>query len=116
VIKHQDFIRYNVLLHQLSEIGLPVLYGSSLPKMVKTLYGPPLTEVTRKNYLFAGSDAGGRRAATIYSLIESAKLNGLNPQHYLTDVLTRIADHPARHVAELLPWNWQPFNAARAAA
>src|SRR6202011_4800112 len=70
--------------------------------------------IGRKNYLFAGSDAGGRRAAAIYSLIESAKLNGLNPQHYLTDVLTRIADHPARHIAELLPWNWQPFNATRA--
>ena len=55
-------------------------------------------------------------AAAIYSLIESAKLNGLNPQHYLTDVLARIADHPARRIAELLPWNWQPFNATRAAA
>jgi hypothetical protein len=69
-----------------------------------------------KNYLFAGSDAGGRRAAAIYSLIESAKLNGLNPQHYIADVLARIADHPARHIAELLPWNWQPLDATRAAA
>jgi transposase len=60
----------------------------------------------RKNYLFAGSDAGGRRAAAIYSLIESAKLNGLNPQHYLADVLARIADHPARRIAKPLPWNW----------
>jgi hypothetical protein len=60
--------------------------------------------IGRKNYLFAGPDAGGRRAAPIYSLIESAKLNGLNPQHYLADVLTRIADHPARRIAELLPW------------
>ena len=49
----------------------------------------------RKNYLFAGSDAGGRRAAAIYSLIESAKLNGLNPQHYLTDVLARSPAHRA---------------------
>src|SRR5437870_7886891 len=72
--------------------------------------------IGRKNYLFAGSDAGGRRAAAIYALIESAKLNGLNPQHYLADVLARIADHPARRIAELLPWNWQPFNATRAAA
>jgi hypothetical protein len=61
--------------------------------------------IGRKNYLFAGSDAGGRRAAALYSLIESAKLNGLNPQHYLADVLARIADHPARRIAELLPWN-----------
>ena len=70
----------------------------------------------RKNYLFAGSDAGGRRAAAIYALIESAKLNGLNPQHYLADVLARIADHPARRIAELLPWNWQPVHTTRAAA
>jgi transposase len=52
--------------------------------------------IGRKNYLFAGLDAGGRRAAAIYSLIETAKLNGLNPQYYLADVLARIADHPAR--------------------
>jgi transposase len=58
----------------------------------------------------AGSDAGGRRAAAIYSLIETAKLNGLNPQRYLADVLARIADHPARRIAELLPWNWQPLD------
>jgi transposase len=72
--------------------------------------------IGRKNYLFAGSDAGGRRAAAIYSLIESAKLNRFNLQHYLTDGLARIADHLARRIAELLPWNWQPFNATRAAA
>jgi transposase len=72
--------------------------------------------IGRKNYLFAGSDAGGRRAAAIYSLIETAKLNGLNPQHYLTDVLARIADHPARQIAELLPWHWKPANLKRAAA
>ena len=58
----------------------------------------------------------GRRAAAIYSLIESAKLNGLNPQHYLADVLARIADHPARRIAELFPWNWQPVDTTRAAA
>jgi transposase len=72
--------------------------------------------IGRKNYLFAGSDAGGRRAAAIYSLIESAKLNALNPQHYIADLLVRIADHPARRIAELLPWNWQPLDSTRAAA
>ena len=71
--------------------------------------------IGRKNYLFAGSDAGGR-AAAIYSLIESAKLNGLNLQHYLADLLARIADHPARRITELLPWNWQPVDSTRAAA
>jgi transposase len=56
--------------------------------------------IGRKNYLFAGSYAGGRRAAAMYSLIETAKLNGLDAQRYLTDVLTRIADHPARQIVE----------------
>jgi transposase len=72
--------------------------------------------IGRKNYLFAGSDAGGHRAAAIYSLIESAKLNRRNPQHYLADVLARIADHPARQMADLLPWNWSPADLQRAAA
>ena len=59
----------------------------------------------RKNYLFAGSDAGGERAALIYSLIGTARLNDINPQDYLTYVIERIADHPINRVDELLPWN-----------
>ncbi len=59
----------------------------------------------RKNYLFCGSDAGGERAARIYSLLGSAKLNGLDPELYLHHVLERIADHPINRIHELLPWN-----------
>jgi transposase len=59
----------------------------------------------RKNYLFAGSNAGGERAAAIYSLLGSAKLNGLDPELYLHHVLDRIADHPISRINELLPWN-----------
>jgi hypothetical protein len=59
----------------------------------------------RKNYLFAGSDSGGERAAAIYSLIGSAQLNGLDPEAYLYHVLSRVADHPVNRIAELLPWN-----------
>ena len=61
----------------------------------------------RKNWLFAGSDRGGERAAAILSLIETAKLNGLDPEAYLRDVLTRIADHPINRINELLPWHWK---------
>ncbi|KWC21188.1 hypothetical protein WL48_09675 [Burkholderia ubonensis] len=58
----------------------------------------------RKNFLFAGSDSGGERAAAMYSLIVSCKLNGIDPRAYLCHVLTRIADHPINRVDELLPW------------
>jgi transposase len=62
----------------------------------------------RKNYLFAGSDQGGERAAVFYSLIETCKLNGINPYTYLTDVLSRLPTHPANRIDELIPYNWKP--------
>ena len=61
----------------------------------------------RKNWLFTGSDRGGRRAAIMYSLIITAKMNDIDPQAWLADVLARIAEHPARKIDELLPWNWK---------
>jgi transposase len=60
----------------------------------------------RKNWLFAGSDTGGERAAAVYSLIETCKLNGIDPEAYLRSVLARIADHPVNRIAELLPWTF----------
>jgi transposase len=59
----------------------------------------------RKNYLFAGSDSGGDRAASMYTLIGTAKLNGLDPEAYLRTLLNRIADHPIQRIHDLLPWN-----------
>jgi transposase len=61
----------------------------------------------RKSWLFAGSDRGGRRAAAMYSLIVTAKMNDVDPQAWLADVLARIADHPANRLDELLPWQWR---------
>jgi transposase len=65
----------------------------------------------RKNWTFAGSDRGGERAAAIYTLIETCKLNGVDPQAWLADVLAWLPDHPAKRVGDLLPWTWK---AARA--
>ncbi len=70
----------------------------------------------RKAWLFCGSDRGGERAAAIYTLIVTAKLNAVDPRAWLADVLRRIADHPASQLHELLPWNWNPTAQAAAAA
>ena len=63
--------------------------------------------VGRKNWLFCGSDAGGERAAAFYTLVRTARLNGVEPEAWLTDVTARIGAHPINRLAELLPWNWQ---------
>src|SRR5882672_1549998 len=65
----------------------------------------------RKSWLFAGSDRGGQRAAAMYSIIVTAKINDIDPQAWLADVLNRIAEHPANRIDELLPWNWRPLQA-----
>ncbi len=69
----------------------------------------------RKAWMFAGSDRGGERAAAMYSLIATAKLNDVDPRAWLADVLARIADHPASRLHELLPWNWKAAQASPAA-
>ena len=71
--------------------------------------GSPLhAALGRKAWLFCGSDRGGQRAAVLYTLIQTARLNNVDPQAWLADVLARIADHPATRLDELLPWNWAP--------
>jgi len=63
--------------------------------------------VGRRNWTFAGSDEGGRRAAAVYTLIETCKLNDVDPQAWLADILARLPDHPAKRIDELLPWAWK---------
>ena len=69
----------------------------------------------RKSWLFCGSDRGGQRAAAMYSLIVTAKMNGIDPQAWLADVLARLPGHPAHRLDELLPWNWTPRPSALSA-
>jgi hypothetical protein len=64
----------------------------------------------RKSWLFCGSDRGGHRAAAMYSLIVTAKMNGIDPQAWLADVFARLPSHPAHRIDELLPWNWKSLN------
>jgi transposase len=70
----------------------------------------------RKNWTFAGSDAGGHRAAALYTLIQTARLNDVDPQAWLADVLARLQDHPAKRIHELLPWNWKRERQEKVAA
>jgi transposase len=64
----------------------------------------------------SGSDDGGRRTAAVYTLIETAKFNNIDPRAWLADVLARVPDHPARRIGDFLPWNWKTQNTAAAAA
>jgi hypothetical protein len=72
--------------------------------------------LSRKSWLFCGSDGGGERAAAMYSLIVSAKMNDVDPQAWLADVLARIATYPAHRLDQMLPWNWTPKASVMAAA
>ena len=75
----------------------------------------PLT-LGRRNWTFLGSDSGGERAAVFYTIVQTCRLNGINPEAYLTDIFGRIGDHPANRIDELLPWNWRPLEAQAAKA
>jgi transposase len=72
--------------------------------------------IGRRNWTFAGSDEGGRRAAALYTLIATAKLSDIDPQAWLADMLARLPEHPAKRIQELLPWNWLPQSVAAEAA
>ncbi|HEY7299703.1 MAG TPA: transposase domain-containing protein, partial [Xanthobacteraceae bacterium] len=69
----------------------------------------------RKSWLFAGSDQGGERAAIMYTLIQTAKLNDVDPQAWLADTLRRINEHNIQKLDELLPWNWKALRLKLAA-
>lgn len=90
-------------LTRYSEDGLLEIDNSAAERALRAV------ALGRKNFLFVGSDCGGERAAAMYSLIGSAKLNGLDPELYLRTVLAQIADHPVSKIHDLLPWNLAPF-------
>jgi transposase len=90
--------RWEALTRYLDDGGIEIDNNAA----ERALRGPVLG---RKNYLFAGADSGGERAAVLYTLLETAKLNRINPEAYLRDVLARIAEHPINRIDELLPWN-----------
>jgi transposase len=81
---------------------LMMLYNSAAERSLRAVV------MGRKNYLFMGSDSGGQRAAALYSLIATAKLNGLDPALYLRAVLAQIPEHPINRIEQLLPWNIAP--------
>ena len=76
---------------------------------MRQLSGRSERSLWKKNFLFAGSTVAAKRAAAMYTLIGSAKLNGLDPELYLRTVLAQIADHPVSKIHDLLPWNLTPF-------
>ena len=95
---HYALVRWEALTRYINDGGLEI-DNNLIEHEIRPI------ALGRKNYLFAGSDAGGERAAMLYSLINTAKLNGLDLEVYLTRVLSKIADHPVNRVDELLPWN-----------
>jgi transposase len=86
--------------------------GNKLQHLARHGQNDRTVAVGRHNWTFCGSDEGGRRAAAIYSLVETCKLNDVDPQAWLADILARLPDHPARRIDELLPWTWKEQKAA----
>ena len=84
----------------------------SAPRLSQSPFSTPIHTLGRKSWLFCGSDRGGQRAAVMYSLIVTAKMNDVDPQAWLADVLARIAEHPAQRLDDLLPWNWATSEAS----
>ena len=95
---HYALVRWEAMVQYVND-GRIEIDNNAIERQIRPI------AIGRKNYLFAGSDAGGDRAAMMYSLINTAKLNGLDPEAYLTQVLTVIAEYPVNRVDELLPWN-----------
>jgi len=96
--------------HPLSRRRPPCLSNNAAERALRGI------AVGRHNWTFAGSDAGAERAAAIYTLIETAKLNDIDPRAWLADVLARLPDHPAKRIGELLPWKWRTAQQPDAAA
>ena len=90
--------------------------GSGLPTPARHGQNERVMALGRKSWLFAGSDRGAERAAVMATLIMTAKLNDIDPQAWLADVLARINDHAVHRLDELLPWNWRKSMPSRAKA
>lgn len=107
-------IRYSLTLwtalNRFTEDGRLEMSNNAAERAIR-----PLT-LGRRNWTFLGSDTGGDRAAVFYTIIQTCKLNGINPEAYLADVVSRLGDHPASRIDELLPWNWRAQDAVTPAA
>ncbi len=89
-------------LRRYAEHGAAAIDNNAIERAIRGI------AITRKNFMFVGSEEGGRWAAVAYSLIESAKLNGIDPYHYIKDILTRVWTHPQSRIKELMPRLWKP--------
>src|ERR1700751_5786710 len=91
-------------------------YSGITPRSARRATRPVALALGRRNWLFAGSHSGGERAAVMYSILQTAKLNGVNPEAYLNDTLAKIAaGHPINRISELMPWAYQSATSDTAA-